>query len=85
MNLENQVLNFSDLASGEIRALLQQHQFVLNVDEALTIQYPISKYPPTLAKCVPWFTQKSEPTFSRRAIKHLYYQSYIPSNLAKSQ
>ena len=85
MNLENQVLNFSDLASGEIRALLQQHQLVLNVDEALTIQYPILKYPSTLDKCVPWLTQKSEPIFSRSTIKNLYYQSYIPANLAKSQ
>ena len=68
---EQQVLDFRDLAHGEIYALLLKNDLALTVDEALAIQHDILKRPPTLAECVLWSIQGSEHCAYRSTRKYL--------------
>ncbi len=71
MPLKQQVLDFSNLAHGEIHTLLLKHHLALTVDEALAIQHDILKRPPTLAECVLWSIQGSEHCSYRSTRKYL--------------
>jgi len=71
MSIKNEVLDFTDLAHGEVLALLQQYNLALTVDEVLEIQHHILKRPPTLAECVLWSIQGSEHCSYRSTRKYL--------------
>lgn len=66
-----EVLDFAELSADSIRAILQKHNLVLTVDEALTIQKTILKRPPTLAELVLWSIQGSEHCSYKSSRKHL--------------
>jgi len=66
-----EVLDFSEISVDSIRAVLQKHNLVLTVDEALTIQNTILKRPPTLAELVLWSIQGSEHCSYKSSRKHL--------------
>lgn len=66
-----EILDFSQLSSEAIAAVLKQYQLRLSPDEARTIQNTLLKRPPTFTECVLWSIQGSEHCSYKSSRKHL--------------
>ena len=63
--------DFVNMNQNEIASTLMQHNIVLTIDEALTIQKNLLKRPPTLSECLLWSIQSSEHCSYKSSRQHL--------------
>ncbi|MFA6302867.1 MAG: phosphoribosylformylglycinamidine synthase subunit PurL [Legionella sp.] len=71
MQNSSDFFDFSNLSHDEIKQVLQNNNFSLSVDEALTIQNDFLKRPPSSAECILWSIQGSEHCSYKSSRVHL--------------
>lgn len=71
MRFTGEIVDFSSLTPGEIRATLYRTGLPLTVSEALKIQNDILGRPPSLTECILWSIQGSEHSSYKSSKSHL--------------
>ena len=71
MDSHNTTFDFNNMSHEETLSILKQHNIILTINEALTIQNELLQRPPSLAECVLWSIQCSEHCSYKTSRSHL--------------